>query len=150
MSIQSLCKYAVVTVGPQEDLSAAARLMREKHVGYLVVVEPSRHGGSTPVGVITDRDIVVSVVVQEVNPRTLTVADVMSREPLVLDQDLSVDAALARLRKRGVRRAPVVAANGGLVGVLSIDDVLGHVASQLDSIAGSIRKEQHIERRTRP
>lgn len=150
MSIQSLCTHAVVTIGPQEDLCGAARLMREKHVGYLVVVEPSRHGGSAPLGVITDRDIVVAVVAQEVNPRTLAVADVMTRQPLVLERDLTVEAALAQLRKRGVRRAPVVAANGGLIGVLSIDDVLGHLASQLDSIAGSVRKEQHIERRTRP
>lgn len=150
MSIESLCKHAVVTIRPHEDLSAAARLMRDKHVGFLVVVEPSRHGGSTPTGVITDRDIVVAVDAQEIDPRTLKVADVMSYQPLVLDRDLSVEAALLLLRKRGVRRAPVVATNGGLIGVLSIDDVLGHLASQLNSIAGSVAKEQHLERQTRP
>jgi CBS domain-containing protein len=150
MSVASLCKREVVTVRPGDDLAVAARLMREKHVGYLVVVDSESNDLTAPKGVITDRDIVVAVVAQEVSPHSLSVGDVMTREPLVLEEHTSVNTALARMRKAGVRRAPVVAANGGLFGVLSVDDVLDELSGQLLSIAGSIRNEQRVERRVRP
>lgn len=63
MDIGSICQQSVITVRHSDDLTAAARLMREKHIGYLVVVEPHiATGGERPIGVLTDRDIVVAVV----------------------------------------------------------------------------------------
>ena len=149
MSVASLCKRDAVTIPIGNDLVSAGQLMREQHVGYLVVTEAARTGTAVPVGVITDRDIVISVVAREVNPRNVTVGDAMTRNPLVLEEHCSLNTALMKMRQIGVRRAPVVDASGGLMGVLSVDDVLDELAAQLVNIAGSIRNEQRFERSLR-
>lgn len=151
MNAGSVCKRGVVTVAPTDDLIAAAHLMREKHVGYLIVSEmsgaPEKH--KRVVGVLTDRDIVVAVLAQEVDAHALKVGDVMTRNPLLIEEAQSIEAVLRHMREAGVRRVPVVDRSGALTGVLSIDDVLEHIAEQLINIAGSIRNEQRLERAVR-
>ena len=149
MNTGSICQVNVVTIAPGQDLAAAARLMREKHVGYLVVAEETSDGRSKVSGVLTDRDIVVAVVAREVDPRSLRVGDVMTRNPLLADVHSSVEATLRHMRDVGVRRVPVVDENGSLAGVLSLDDVIDHITEQLSNIAGSIRNEQRVERAVR-
>jgi CBS domain-containing protein len=151
MNAGSVCKRGVVTVAPTDDLVAAAHVMREKHVGYLIVSETSAapEKGRRVVGVLTDRDIVVAVLAQEVDAHTLKVGDVLTRDPLLIDEAQSIEAVLRHMREAGVRRVPVVDRSGGLAGVLSIDDVLERIAEQLLNIAGSIRNEQRIERAVR-
>jgi CBS domain-containing protein len=126
-------------------------MMREKHIGYLVVVEPDvRHNTFRPIGVLTDRDIVVAVLARDVDPRSLIVSDVMSRQPVTISQDAPVSAALMEMRRMGVRRMPVVDQSGVLVGVLSLDDVVEGLAAELQDVAGSIRNERRIEGALRP
>ena len=144
MNAGSVCKRGVVTVTPTDDLIAAAHVMRERHVGYLIVSEASQK--TRVVGVLTDRDIVVAVLAQEVDARALKVGDVMTRNPLVIEEGQSIEAVLRHMREAGVRRVPVVDRSGALTGVLSIDDVLERIAEQLINIAGSIRNEQRMER----
>jgi len=151
MNIGKLCKRNVVTVREYEDLTQAAQLMREKHVGYLVVVEPNPANDTLrPVGVLTDRDIVVSVVGRDINPRELRVGDVMTRQPVVAGEGKSVSAALKEMRRVGVRRLPIVGEAGQLVGVVSLDDILDSVAGEMLEVAGSLRNEQLIETALRP
>ena len=145
MDVGKLCRHRVVSVGTEADLVEAARLMREHHVGFLVVAEQG-----VPVGVITDRDIVLEAVAAEVNPHGVTVRDAMTCDPVTLTADTPLEEALDTLRIAGVRRAPVVDDGGRLVGVLSIDDVIDHLALQLGAVAGSLRHEQAIERIARP
>ena len=144
MNAGSVCKRGAVTVAPGDDLIAAAHLMREKHVGYLIVSQ-----GTRVAGVLTDRDIVVAVLAQEVDVHALKVGDVMTRDPLVIEEGQSIEAVLRHMREAGVRRVPVVDRSGALTGVLSIDDVLEQIAQQLIDIAGSIRNEQRMERAVR-
>ena len=141
MNAGSVCKRGVVTVAPTDDLVAAAHAMREKHVGYLIVAAKAR-----VVGVLTDRDIVVAVLAQEVDAHALKVGDVMTRDPLLIEEGQSIEAVLCHMREAGVRRVPVVDRSGTLTGVLSIDNVLERIADQLINIAGSIRNEQRMER----
>ncbi|HEX5462037.1 MAG TPA: CBS domain-containing protein [Steroidobacteraceae bacterium] len=145
MNAGSVCKRGVVTVAPTDDLVAAAHLMREKHVGYLIVAESAVHNRRV-IGVLTDRDIVVAVLAQEVDAHEVKVGDVMTRDPLLIDEGQSIEAVLRHMREAGVRRVPVVDRAGALAGVLSIDDVLERIAEQLINIAGSIRNEQRMER----
>lgn len=145
MNAGSVCKRGVVTVAPTDDLIAAAHVMREKHVGFLVVAESTVHNRRV-IGVLTDRDIVVAVLAQEVDAHALKVGDVMTRNPLLIDEAQSIEAVLRHMREAGVRRVPVVDCSGALTGVLSIDDVLERIAGQLIDIAGSIRNEQRMER----
>jgi CBS domain-containing protein len=150
--IGRICRRNVTSVGPDVDIGSAARLMREKHIGYLIVTEPgaAEPGDERVVGVITDRDIVVAVVAREVEPRSLKVGDVMTRNPLLVGEDICLDAVLSFMRDAGVRRVPVVGPHGDLRGVLSMDDVLERMAQQLANIAGSFRSEQRTEAALRP
>lgn len=151
LDVGSLCQRNVVTITAGEDVTAAARVMREKHVGYLIVAEPLAETGlRRAVGVLTDRDIVVAVVARDADPHSLKVGDVMTRNPLLVAENCSMDAVLAFMREAGVRRVPVIGAQRELVGVLSVDDVLEQMAQQLTNIAASFRSEQRAEAVMRP
>lgn len=151
MNAGEICKPNVVTVREFDELSAAARLMRERNVGYLIVVEPQPLDAKLkPVGVLTDRDIVVGVLARDADIRALRVGDVMTREPVVVDEDKSIAFALKEMRRIGVRRLPVVGSAGCLVGVLSLDDVIEVLAKELLGVSASIGSELRMEAELRP
>jgi CBS domain-containing protein len=146
MNVGTLCQRNVVTVGPGDELSAAARLMRERHIGYLVVVEGSGAGGAAvPVGVLTDRDMVVSIIARDAESGQLKVGDVMTRNPVAVAESESLATALRQMRSIGVRRVPVVGKRGELTGLLSLDDVLDRLVSELQDVVGAIQNERRIE-----
>lgn len=149
MAVSLISNPNVATIRADEAVAQAALQMRQEHVGDLVVVE-RRGSASIPIGILTDRDIVVGVVAKGVTADSVTVGDAMTRNPLTVREDTSLEFALREMRRHGVRRAPVVRANGDLVGVISIDDVVQHLAVQLGRIADLIRLEQDAELRTRP
>jgi CBS domain-containing protein len=150
MIVGNVCQTEVVTIGSEETLSVAAHLMREQHVGLLVVVAPAApNGDRQPIGVLTDRDIVTAALAKDADVRTLKVGDVMTRNPLLADEGHPVEATLRFMRDLGVRRVPVVGSRGQLTGVLSLDDMLDAFASQLTNLTGAIRNEQSRERATR-
>ena len=144
MNVGTLCQRTVITVGPADELSAAARLMRERHIGYLVVVQDSG-GGAAPVGVLTDRDIVVTIIARETESGQLKVGDVMTRSPVTVPESESLATALRQMRAIGVRRIPVVGKRGELTGLLSLDDVLDTLVSELQDVVGAIQNERRIE-----
>jgi CBS domain-containing protein len=147
MDVAQLFTRDAITVRATDEVTEAARLMRERHVGYLVVVEPDAAGGTArPIGVLTDRDIVVTVVARDVNPHGLLVRDIMTSAPVVLTAADALPTALQEMRRIGVRRMPVVGKLGELLGVLSIDDVLNALSNELGNLAGAIRNEQRYEK----
>jgi CBS domain-containing protein len=149
MDVNLICNPNVATVAATTGIGDAAALMRDQHVGDLIVTE--RRGGATvPVGILTDRDIVVGVIAKRVSPDAVTVGDAMTRKLLTVREDASLEFALREMRRYGVRRAPVVRANGDLVGVIAVDDVIQHLAVQLGRLADLIRFEQDAELRARP
>jgi CBS domain-containing protein len=151
MNVASLCRREVVTIDSAEGLTQAARLMRQRHVGFLIVVETNASNTDLKVtGVLTDRDIVTAVVAKEADPRTLRVGDVMTRNPLLASESGSLDATVRHMCEVGVRRVPVVGGRNELAGILSLDDVLDAMAGLLGDVAGAIRNEQRCERTSRP
>jgi CBS domain-containing protein len=149
MNVTLVCNPNVATVSAAESAADAAALMRQQHVGDLIVTE-ARPGAIVPVGILTDRDIVIGVVAKGVDANAVTVGDTMTRNPLTVREDSSLEFALREMRRRGVRRAPVVRANGDLVGVITVDDALQYLAAQLSRIAELISAEQNAELRARP
>lgn len=143
MLVGALCSRPAVTVATGAPLSEVARLMRDLHVGAVIVTE----GGQAPraAGVITDRDIVSAQLAHTADLSRLSAGEVMSPRPLVLAEGDSVDSAIAHLRARGVRRAPVLAQDGTLVGVVSVDDLFAHVAQELMQIAGTLVRQRRAE-----
>jgi CBS domain-containing protein len=142
MNVGEVCKRNVVTVRPFDALGAAAKLMRDKQVGYLVVVKAAYEDRQLrPVGVLTDRDIVVGAMARDVDVKSLRVEDVMTRHPVVVPAHEPLEAALPKMRKAAVRRVPVVGYRGELVGVMSFDDVFHIIAEDMQNIMGAIRGE---------
>jgi CBS domain-containing protein len=151
MNTGKLCQASAVTVERADELVKAAQLMREKHIGYLVVVATDAADGlRRPVGVLTDRDIVVTVLARETDPRTLRVGDIMTQPAVsALDSD-PIEKSVREMRRMGVRRLPVVGKRGELLGVLSLDDVIEALSSELQNVAGSVHNERVIEGTLRP
>ena len=151
MDVRSLCRRDVSTVRQIDELGVAAKRMRDAHVGYLVVAEPLPLGGwSRPLGVLTDRDIIIEVLAKDVDPRTVTVGDVMTRDPVVVSEAHTLSFALQAMRRIGARRIPVVGAAGHLVGILSLDDVVGYLAKELHEASATVRHELEVEKAHRP
>ncbi|MFZ1909556.1 MAG: CBS domain-containing protein, partial [Burkholderiales bacterium] len=135
MKIKEICSRVVIVAEPETDLRAAARLMRDHHVGALVVIE-KRDGVTRPIGIVTDRDIVVAVVADAgVNPESLTLRDLMSGELALAQESDGVFEAVDKMQDSGARRLPVVDAEGRLIGILSLDDVLRMLAGELTALA---------------
>lgn len=149
MKVGEHCKRSVVTIGPHAGLTEAARLMRDQHVGFLVVVEP-KGGGQVPVGVLTDRDIVVQVLAAEVDASALTVGDVMTRKPILASESDGMGELIHGMRTAGVRRAPVVDHRGCLVGIIALDDAYGIIADLMCDMCGTVRNQVRMEQKTRP
>lgn len=143
-----ICSRSVTIAFGETPLDGAARLMRDNHVGCLVVVDEVA-GKRIVVGVLTDRDIVTAVVARELDATQLTVGDVMSRELISVLEDDSIKDMLVVMRHKGIRRLPVVKANGVLVGLVTLDDVLGLMSEQLREMASVIETEHLRERRER-
>lgn len=144
-----ICNRIVSFAEPGMAVLRAAQLMRDHHVGSLVVVDESGVGRRV-VGVLTDRDIVTAVVAKEVDPSLVLVEDVMSRDLVTAREDESVSGLLRMMRRKGLRRLPVVTPAGMLVGLVTLDDLLSLAAEQLREMALAIEAEQTRERKTRP
>jgi CBS domain-containing protein len=146
MDVRDICKPVVVFAYRSMPLNEAARLMRDHHVGSLVVVE-EKESGKMPIGMLTDRDITLSVVAKDLEARNLTVGEVMIEDIVAVREDDSIVDALALMRRRGVRRAPVVTRGGKLAGIVTLDDLLRIVVAQLDDLVAAISVELETEAR---
>ncbi len=149
MTVDTICNHNVATIRADAGVTDAATRMRAEHVGALIVTE-LRDSVETPIGILTDRDIVVAILAKRVSPDAVTVGDAMTRNLLIAREADSVEFALREMRRRGVRRVPVVGARGELVGILTVDDAVQHFAAQLGRLADVIRTEQTIETQARP
>ena len=148
MNAGELCNREVVFVYRDTRLVEAARLMREHHVGSLLAVI-ERHGERVPVGILTDRDIVVAVVAKELDPRGLTVGDVMSGDLVMVREQDSLADVLRLMREKGVRRVPVISHKGTLAGLLTLDDLLEFASEELGAFTGAIQRERGREATSR-
>ena len=144
MAVGEICNREVVIAEKSLSVVDAARLMRTHHVGDLVVVE-TRAGHKHPVGVVTDRDIVVEVVAAAVSPESLKVGDIMGLEVATVRESEGVFEALRYMRDKGVRRMPVVDGSGGLVGILTLDDLLSLLAEEMTGLAQLVSHERQRE-----
>jgi CBS domain-containing protein len=148
VKIGEYCKRAVVAIASTTDAADAAKLMREEHVGFLIVY---RAGDELqkPIGVLTDRDLVLGVMARDVDPHAVTVDDVMTRQPLIATDSDELSDMLQAMRLAGIRRVPVVDVRGALIGVMAIDDAIDVITGLMCDIAGSIKSEQRQEWRAR-
>jgi CBS domain-containing protein len=149
MTAGDICNRNVVVAPKTETVVDAAKRMRMAHVGDIIVVE-ARQGRHVPVGIVTDRDIVVSLVAGDADHVSyLNLDDMMSDDLVTAKEQDSIEAALLRMRERGVRRLPVVDAAGTLVGILTLDDLWRHFTQQQSLLVELMANEEHRERHFR-
>jgi len=144
MNAGELCVRDVVVCRTDLSVIEAARLMRDHHVGSLVVYE-DEDGPVRPVGVVTDRDLAIEVLASGGDPGDLRVVDVMTAELVTATEDEDVDAVLRRMRAFGVRRVPIVDDDGVLQGILTYDDLLGWMTEQLGDLLRVVKTEVGVE-----
>ena len=142
MKTSELCRRAAVTANADATLAQVSKLMRREHVGSVVVVE---EGSDKPIGIVTDRDIVLEVVAAGLDPLTITACEVMTPSPVVTQADDDVWWALKVMRDRGVRRLPIVDAQQRVTGIIALDDVMQHVGSTMSDIAQLLGSERLAE-----
>ncbi|AJX91836.1 CBS domain-containing protein [Burkholderia pseudomallei] len=148
MNAAEICTREVVACRRTDTVLDAAHLMRDRHVGDLIVVDDAGHAHA-PVGMLTDRDIVLSLIAKEVDPAALFVGEIMSAPAAVVHEHDSLWTIAQRMRLTGGRRMPVVNADGALVGMVSVDDLLASVAALFDEIASISRRQIHFEEKAR-
>ena len=144
MPIAEVCNREVVVVQGNESVLEVAQLMRRHHVGDVVVVE-ERGGGRVPVGIVTDRDLVVEVVAAQLDPASITVGDIMAPQLVTLKESAGLFEAIEYMHAKGVRRLPVVDDKGGLVCILTLDDLIELLAEEMAALAKLVKYEQKKE-----
>ncbi|HSM62131.1 MAG TPA: CBS domain-containing protein [Longimicrobiales bacterium] len=140
MSTGKICTRDVYTGRPGESVREAAERMADHGVGTLVILGED----DLPVGIVTDRDIVVRCVAEDLDPQWTTVSEVMSTPPNTVREDTPIEEALQKMASARVRRAIVVDPLGGLVGLLSLDDALDLLAEEAQTIGKLIRAQSAV------
>lgn len=144
-----LCKRKVTVGYKHTSLVAAAQLMREDHVGSMVVVE-EQNGTRQVRGILTDRDIVMAVVATGLHPEPLRVEDIMSDRLVTVNESDSLLELTRAMREHGVRRMPVVGLQDELMGIVTMDDVLKIMAQEMSLLVGSLSVGIQHEKARRP
>jgi CBS domain-containing protein len=142
MPIGNVCVRDVVVAGRDTTVREAAKLMAQHHVGSLVVVREQAGGRVVPVGIITDRDIVRTVVAEALDPAVFSLGDLGVRDLVTAREDQGVFECMQHMRVNGIRRMPVVDRDGGLVGIISVDDLIQLLAEEMGELAKLISREQ--------
>jgi len=148
MTLKTICNREVLIAQKSDTLVEAAKLMREYHTGDVVIVE-ERNGLKHPVGIVTDRDIVIELIAKEVDVKSVTLGDVMYRDIILAKENDEVIDTIKLMRQKGIRRIPVVDEHAALVGIVTLDDLIDLLAEQLKDLAELISRQQKLENKYR-
>ncbi len=141
MKIGELCIRDTFIIQKDDNIVEAAKLMRVFNVGDLIVVTTHKEG-NTPIGIVTDRDIVMGVVADNADPQSVKVAEIMSKELVTGNEEDGIYESIERMRTHGIRRLPVINEEGYLAGILTVDDMLEFLGEEVSSLIGLFYKEQ--------
>jgi CBS domain-containing protein len=148
MTIAEVCNRNVVHAPASTTVMEAARLMRERHVGSVVVVDEGELR-RTPIGIVTDRDITIAVVALGLDAAVIRIADVMAQRFACVQGDWEVSEVIQVMQAKGVRRMVVVGADGSLEGIVTADDIVSRLADQLILLSGIATVSRERESRLR-
>lgn len=137
MTVGRICCREVDTADPGEPAKAAAQRMDTRGVGTLVVLDSKKH----PVGILTDRDLALRIVGRGADPLTTRIDEIMTKNVQTVFEEMPIEEALALMRSQTVRRLIVVARDGALVGIVSLDDVLALLAEEFRDVGELLERE---------
>lgn len=143
-TIGEICKRDVVCTTRNTTIQTAAKMMRHHHVGTLVIVDET-NGNRMPVGILTDRDIVIGIDALDLDLKAVTVGDIMSPGLVTVREDKGLLQAMEIMHCKGVRRLPVVERDGDLAGIVSIDDLFEALTGQMMEMAHILERAREVE-----
>lgn len=149
MSVGEFCNREVVVAAPDTDMIGIAMLMRQHHVGDIVIVDNADPHRVVPLGILTDRDLVLEVLACGIELNEVNAGDIMSRELVTAHEKDGMWHTLRRMRSHGIRRLVVVNDQGGLEGILTLDDIIELLADELSTLARIPSCGQEKEKRCR-
>ncbi|HOY86498.1 MAG: CBS domain-containing protein [Methylotenera sp.] len=144
MTISAICNREVITVQRDATILHVASLMRQYHVGDVVVIE-NHKDKTVPVGIVTDRDVVVEVVATELDSAVITAGDIMVHGLITIKENSGVLEAITLMSSKGIRRLPVVGDEGSLLGIITLDDLLLLLGKELGAFSKLVVREQKNE-----
>lgn len=144
MKVARIYTRNAISAARSNTLQEAALIMRDRHVGFLLVTE-DEPSGDHAVGIVTDRDMAVLAVAEGLDPQATTLSDIMTPKIAAIGRDADAHEAMAVMRQFGVRRLAVTGDDGSIIGVLSLDDVVDALAIELTALAAVIRSERDRE-----
>jgi CBS domain-containing protein len=128
-------KRPVATASEQDTVEEAARTMRDRGVGCLIVRDARR-----ATGIVTDRDLVVRVLAHGIDPTTAPIGKFVTFDPITVSLHDGVETAIERMRRHGVRRLPIVDEEGAIAGIVTADDLLMLLGAEIGGIAQAIEE----------
>jgi len=149
MPITEFCVRNVVCASRDTSIVDAAALMRHRHVGDVIVIDQV-DDKRVPVGIVTDRDIVVEVVAAGLDPESVKLGDLVPGPPATIEESAGYAETVRQMAVKGVRRLPVVDAAGGLVGIVTLDDMLRQLAGPLSALSELASRGRRYESVLRP
>ncbi len=137
MPLADFCKGPVITLTPEDKVFQAAQLMRDRKVGSIVVTKEDK-----PIGILTDRDILLRVMVEKKDPSATLIRDVMTPNPFTVPESVGVWELIQAMKKHSVRRFPVISASDGkLVGMITMDDLIELMGDEMSGLGRAIAVE---------
>ncbi len=135
MTVLECCRMDVVTASPDAKVIEVAGMMNDSNVGCVVITE-----NQCPVGIVTDRDLVTRVMATGRDPKKTAISEVMTRDPVVVEDGTGLFEAMQFIREEGVRRLPIVDSDGNLAGIITTDDIIRLIGQEMQFI-GDVIKE---------
>ena len=136
MSLGNMCRREIICVNLGTTVREAVKLMEEKNVGCVIVI-----GSDKPVGMLTDRDILLRVMSKGLDPQRTTVENVMSKNIVALREDMGLFEALEQVKGKSMRRFPIVDGNGALKGIMTLDDIIFLLGKEMADVSSIIERE---------
>jgi CBS domain-containing protein len=137
IEVERICQRDLDCIAPDDSVAKAADRMRQRTVGSLIVVDAARH----PIGIITDRDLVIRALADARDADSTPVSEVMTPDIVVAPRDTTIESALRLMREGPFRRLPIVDEQGALAGLVTVDDVLIGIGREFSEIASLIEME---------
>ncbi|WP_049986147.1 CBS domain-containing protein [Halobellus rufus] len=136
MPVTDVSRTGVMTANREQSAGNLTSVMKEEDVGSVIIEEDDR-----PVGVVTDRDLVLEVLEPRADPTEVTAGDIMTDAPVTVSGDTGVFETIRQMHEHAVRRMPVTDESDALTGIVTLDDLVVLLADELDNLAGVIESE---------
>lgn len=149
MRVGEYCNREVVVVDEEKSVTEAAAIMRQYHVGDVVICK-TQYGKQIPVGIITDRDVALEIVAKRIDPDNIRVGDAMSFDLTTVNEHDDLMHVIEVMRDKGIRRVPVIDSDEALVGILTVDDIVDLLSEVLVDLAHLVDRQKRRETRLRP